>query len=237
MEHLLKPRARYLNHSAAGWGKKRQGWDAGHWPYWALDLAWRTMFSLSWMAYLQSFLRPKSWWHQNPGWSIWGVMKEEVCCHDLPMWIWINISLLQKSTGNKAPCRVALTYTQKASSGLFSVFAFLGLEPFFFPCFCIQSFLSMTRGVYVEQGHLPCEGDLFRSIFVSLPQWGLTQPRGLGLRSGSAWTGSVTNGWIKAECVVLHCDRLRWRQLRSCSRQCHRDVIPAVLLHSTALLF
>lgn len=51
--------------------------------------------------------------------------------------------------------------------------------------------------------------------------------------SGSALgKRGVTNGWIKAECVVLHCDRLRWREPQSCSRQWHSDVIPAVLLHS-----
>lgn len=63
-----------------------------------------------------------------------------------------------------------------------------------------------------------CEGELFRSIFLSLPEWGLTQPRSWGLSSGSAvGKHGVTNSWIKAECV-LHCDRLRGRELRSCSR-------------------
>lgn len=76
-------------------------------------------------------------------------------------------------------------------------------------------------------------GDLFRSIFLSLPERGLIQPRSLGVCSGSALGKcGVTNGWIKAECVVLHCDRLRWREPQSCSRQWHSDVIPAVLLHS-----
>lgn len=30
MEHLEKPRAGYLNHSAEGWARKRKGWDSGH---------------------------------------------------------------------------------------------------------------------------------------------------------------------------------------------------------------
>ena len=112
---------------------------------------------------------------------------------------------------------MALTYAEQASSGLFHVFAFLRSEPFFFSTFCMQSFPSVTGGAYVEQGHRPslawqvtCEGDLFRSVFLSLPEWGLTQPRSLGLCSGSALgKQGVTNDWIKAECVVLHCDRLR----------------------------
>lgn len=131
MDHLEKPGAWYLNHLSEGWGKKRQGWDSGHCPYWALDLGLNCVLTVLWMAYFQSFLRPRSWLHQNPGWSIWGVMKEQVCCHDLPMCVWISISLLQRGTGNKAPSHVALTYTEKASSGLFCV-CFSGIRAFLF---------------------------------------------------------------------------------------------------------
>lgn len=93
---------------------------------------------------------------------------------------------------------MTLTCAEQASLGLFCLL-FWDQSLSSRPCFCIQSFPSVTRGAYAEQGHLPSaawqaagEGDLFRASSVP-PRPGVTQ------HEGSGWSLALPTGAVELQ--------------------------------------
>lgn len=93
---------------------------------------------------------------------------------------------------------MTLTCAEQASLGLFCLL-FRDQSLSSCPCFYIQSFPSVTRGAYAEQGHLPSaawqaagEGDLFRASSVP-PRPGVTQ------HEGSGWSLALPTGAVELQ--------------------------------------
>lgn len=138
-------------------------------------------------------------------------MKEWCCCHDLPIHFGINLSLLQKSAGNKAPltCVTDLCRAGQFRAVLWGCFFSIRAV---FCCFWMQSFPSVTRGVCVwsrDTWLVPVTSS--EGSFCPSQNEGWLSPEvWAGVQAQPSGSTELQMGGVKAQC----CFALWWAEVK-----------------------